>query len=82
METGRTNAPLVSVIVINWNGMKFLDACLASLEKQTWESREFILVDNGSTDGSREYMRKWTERVPNARMIPLSKNTGFCKANI
>jgi len=74
-------SPLVSVIVVNWNGIGFLRDCLASLEKQTWENREFILVDNGSKDGSAEYIRSWIERVPSAQAIFLSKNSGFCEAN-
>ncbi len=73
--------PLVSVIVVNWNGIGFLQDCLGSLEKQTWKNLEFILVDNGSKDGSVEYIRSWTERTPNAQAIFLSRNSGFCEAN-
>ena len=81
METSRTGVPLVSVIVVNWNGMEYLEDCLSSLEKQTWRNREFVLVDNGSRDGSAEHMRKWAERVPNAQVILLDRNSGFCEAN-
>ena len=73
--------PLVSVIVVNWNGAAFLPDCLASLEKQTWENLEFFIVDNGSTDGSVEYIQSWIARVPNARAIFLSRNSGFCEGN-
>jgi GT2 family glycosyltransferase len=72
---------LVTVIVVNWNGMNFLPDCLASLERQTWSNREFIVVDNGSKDGSVEFIRAWTERVPHAQAIFLSRNSGFCEAN-
>ena len=75
------STPLVSVIVVNWNGIGFLKDCLASLEQQTWKNLEFIIVDNGSTDGSAEYIRTWTERVPNAQGIFLPRNSGFCEAN-
>jgi GT2 family glycosyltransferase len=81
MDPVRTSEPLVSIIVVNWNGMKFIEDCLSSLEKQTWKNREFILVDNGSDDGSAELLKKWAKRVPRARTILLSQNTGFCKAN-
>jgi GT2 family glycosyltransferase len=72
---------LVSVIVVNWNGIAFLPDCLASLEKQTWKNLEFIVVDNGSTDGSVDYIRLWISRVPNAQAIFLSRNSGFCEGN-
>ena len=81
MEPNHTEDPRVSVIVVNWNGAKFLDDCLASLEQQSWKNREFILVDNGSTDGSAGKIDAWTKRVPNARSIFLSRNSGFCEAN-
>lgn len=73
--------PLVSVIVVNWNGVAFLPDCLASLEKQTWKNLEFIVVDNGSTDGSVEYIQSWIARVPNAQAVSLSRNSGFCEGN-
>jgi len=72
---------LVSVIVVNWNGIAFLQDCLASLEKQTWKNLQFILVDNGSNDGSAELIQAWTKRIPNSEAILLSRNTGFCEAN-
>jgi GT2 family glycosyltransferase len=81
METARQSGPLVSVIVVNWNGLKFLDDCLVSLERQTWPHREFIIVDNGSTDGTAETIRAWTERIPDAQGIYLPVNTGYCRAN-
>lgn len=76
-----TREPLISIIVLNWNGLGFLHECFASLEKQTWRNKEFILVDNGSTDGSRELLIEWAARLPRARTILLKTNTGFCKGN-
>jgi GT2 family glycosyltransferase len=72
---------LVSTIVVNWNGQKFLRDCLFSLEAQTWPNREFIIVDNGSTDGSTALIREWTARVDCAKAIYLPENTGFCRGN-
>jgi GT2 family glycosyltransferase len=74
-------APLISVVVVNWNGLAFLEQCFESLEKQTWENKEFILVDNGSTDGSRELLISWAQRLPHCQTILFPINTGFCKAN-
>jgi GT2 family glycosyltransferase len=81
MEPFLKDSPRVSVIVVNWNGAGFLEHCLSSLEKQTWKNVEFIVVDNGSTDGSADCVRAWTGRTPNAQAVFLSDNTGFCRAN-
>jgi GT2 family glycosyltransferase len=80
-ELTRDRIPLITVIVVNWNGLEFLDECLDSLERQTWPNREFILVDNGSNDGSVEVIRAWTRRNANAKAVCLSENTGFCRGN-
>src|SRR5437764_11866379 len=72
---------LISIIVVNWNGQHLLGECLESLSKQTWKQTELILVDNGSTDGSREFLVSWAKRLPNAQTLLLPHNTGFCKAN-
>jgi GT2 family glycosyltransferase len=79
--TQHAHEPLISVIVLNWNGLALLDECFASLAAQTWKNREFILVDNGSTDGSRDLLASWAERLPNAQALLLPTNTGFCKGN-
>src|SRR5262245_27348836 len=81
MSTTPANEPLITVVVVNWNGLGLLDECFGSLASQTWKNTEFILVDNGSTDGSREVLVSWVKRLPNARSLLLSYNTGFCKAN-
>jgi len=73
--------PLISVIVVNWNGRDLLPACLESLDKQTWPNMELIVVDNGSTDGSRELLAGWAEHRQNTRVILLPTNTGFCRGN-
>jgi GT2 family glycosyltransferase len=64
----------ISVVILNWNGKKFLRPCLESLRPQLGEKNEVIVVDNGSTDGSVEEIR---EEYPWVRLIPLEKNTGF-----
>lgn len=48
--------PKVSIIISNCQGMEFLPECLESLRKQTYKNYEVIIVDAGSTDGSRQYV--------------------------
>lgn len=66
-----------SVIIPNWNGQNLLTDCLVSLQNQTFNNFEVILVDNGSTDKSIEYV---TKNFPQIRIISLKKNCGFAKA--
>lgn len=68
---------LASVIIPNWNGRHLLKKCLGSLQKQTYKNFEIILVDNGSTDGSSDYVKKYFSQV---KIISLDKNYGFARA--
>jgi GT2 family glycosyltransferase len=70
--------PTCSVIVLNWNGRHHLRACLESLRRQTYSDFEVILVDNGSTDGSAEYVR---HEFPWVRLHALERNLMFCAGN-
>lgn len=67
----------VSVIIVNWNGEQFLDRCLSALMNQTVKPHEIILVDNASSDGSLDIVR----RFPSVRLIALERNTGFAQGN-
>ncbi|MBU1205384.1 MAG: glycosyltransferase family 2 protein [Proteobacteria bacterium] len=71
-------SPFVSAIVVNWNGKNYLGECLESLRKQTFLDFEIIVVDNGSTDGSVEYLRS---HFPECLIIPNTSNNGFGKGN-
>lgn len=68
---------LTSVVIPNYNGIRYLKNCLLSLQKCEGEDFEVIVVDNGSTDGS--------DVLPdslklNVRLIKLNENTGFAHA--
>jgi GT2 family glycosyltransferase len=79
MLTPGSERPLVSAIVVNWNGADCLDACLASLLSQTWPALEIIVVENGSTDGSRELLRsRYGSRIT---LIESPVNLGFAGGN-
>jgi GT2 family glycosyltransferase len=71
--------PEISVIVLNWNGKPFLDECLSAMGRQTFRDFETILVDNGSKDGSVEYVRA---RFPAVLLVALPENRGFTGGNI
>ncbi len=70
--------PLVSVIIVNYNGRMYLDKCISSLMVQTYPAIEIIFVDNGSSDGSIEHMNK---NFPSVKIIATKENLGFAKGN-
>lgn len=67
----------VSVIIPNFNGIAFLDTVLNSLEGQSMNDFEVILVDNGSTDGSCSFA---AANYPWVHILELPDNFGFCRA--
>ncbi len=74
MAQNPAKKPLVSVVIVNWNGKHLLVECLDSLFHQTFKNFEVIVVDNGSRDGSAEYVRS---RYPEVTVVGLSMNKGF-----
>ncbi len=66
--------PLVSIILVNWNGKAYLESCLQSLQVVTYPTKEIILVDNMSTDGSVTWVKK---RYKNIRIVKNKRNLGF-----
>ena len=70
--------PRVSIIIVNWNGLEHLETCLESLTAQTFRDFEVVMVDNGSTDGSVEFIKA---RYPWIKLVVLRENTGFATGN-
>jgi len=68
----------VSIIIVNWNGKILLADCLDGLRQQTYSDFSVIMVDNGSNDGSLDYIQT---HYPEVKTIPLSENSGFAIAN-
>lgn len=67
----------VTVIIPNYNGRRFLKECLDSLKEQSGGDFVTMVVDNGSTDGSVEYIRR---EYPWVIVAEKDKNYGFCDA--
>jgi len=70
--------PLVSVIIINYNGKKYLQSCFDALLRGTYGNIEIILVDNGSGDGSVEFVRN---NYQNIRIVSNNANLGLAIAS-
>ncbi|MDY0019115.1 MAG: glycosyltransferase family 2 protein [Anaerolineae bacterium] len=69
-------APLLSVIIPNWNGAHYLPVCLESLDRQTFRDFETLVVDNHSQDDSLEVLA----RYPTVQTLVLDENRGFTGA--
>ena len=72
------NNSFISIIIVNWNGKKWLKDCLDSLEKQTHKNFEIIFVDNASTDDSIAFVKK---RYPKVTIVQNTSNRGFAGGN-
>ncbi len=68
-------AEAVSIVIPNWNGLRWLAGCLDAIAAQTVPPTEIIVVDNGSTDGSRECLEQ-----RDLHLVSLSENRGFASA--
>ena len=68
----------VSLIIVNWNGRDLLPECLDGLRQQTYRDFQIIMVDNGSEDGSVDFVN---HHYPEVRTIALGRNLGFAAGN-
>ena len=64
----------VTVVIPNWNGLKWLGPCLRSLRAQSFKGFRTIVVDNGSEDGSIHFLQS---EFPEVEIVALPKNVGF-----
>jgi GT2 family glycosyltransferase len=73
-DSNAHEAPLVCACVITYNGKKFLDRCFHTLRQTDYENLRLILVDNGSSDGSGDYVR---QSFPDVDVLRVFPNAGF-----
>jgi hypothetical protein len=66
--------PKAAVVILNWNGLKYLRQFLPSVLTSIWPNLDIILGDNASTDGSVEFVK---QEYPSIRIIQNDKNYGF-----
>lgn len=73
--------PYVSIIVLNWNGKRFIDGFFDSIAKQTYpqDKIEILFVDNNSSDDSVAYFQ--SKHISNARLIQTGNNYGYSGGN-
>ncbi|MBP1750101.1 MAG: hypothetical protein H6Q52_2640 [Deltaproteobacteria bacterium] len=69
---------LVSVVLLNYNGIEFVEACIRSVLEQDYPDIEIIVVDNGSRDGSNDMIR---ERYHQVKLVETGQNLGYSAGN-
>jgi GT2 family glycosyltransferase/radical SAM superfamily enzyme YgiQ (UPF0313 family)/Tfp pilus assembly protein PilF/glycosyltransferase involved in cell wall biosynthesis/SAM-dependent methyltransferase len=72
---------ITSIIIPCFNQLDYTKKCLQSIEQHTAVTHEIILIDNGSTDGTRAYLEKYAKDHEHVRLILNKKNLGFAVAN-
>jgi GT2 family glycosyltransferase len=70
------DAPMVSIVILNWNGWPDIQHCVECSLKQDYPNTEVMVVDNGSTDGS---LQKVEAHFPRIRVVRNSANLGFAR---
>ncbi len=78
VRTVRPGSPLAYIVIINWNGRRHLATCLGSVRRLRYPNFRVLIVDNGSKDGSVEFLRA---HFPEVEVIPLGRNLGFAEGN-
>ncbi len=78
MKKVGSSTPLVSIIIVNWNGIEDTKLCLKHTHEQSYPHIEIIVVDNGSTDDSLDYLREYR----GIKLVENSKNLGFSGGHI
>ena len=68
--------PLIKILILNWNGKKLLKPCLDSVVAIDYPNFSVVVIDNGSSDGSLDMVKK---NYPNVGCMDLDKNYGFSK---
>ena len=72
--TKNSETPLVAIVTLNWNGLEHLRYFIPSALSQDYKNYFIIVVDNGSTDDSVEYVKN---KYSNIKVIRLSENLGY-----
>ena len=66
----------VAIVILNWNGRKYLEQFLQSVVQSSYDNKEIIVADNASTDDSIHFLQ---QNYPQIKIISLDKNYGFAR---
>ncbi|NWF53575.1 MAG: glycosyltransferase, partial [Syntrophaceae bacterium] len=77
----QSQAPLVSIIILTYNQLRYTRECVESLRRHTPQPHEIVFVDNGSSDGTDKWLRQQVGKNINYRLIENKTNHGFSKGS-
>ena len=80
-ETFDAAEPLVSIVMLTYNALEFTKQAIDSIEANTRRRYEMVLVDNGSTDGTKDYLRDLVQRHSDWQLVDNAENRGFSAGN-
>ena len=81
-SSASASQPLVSVVILNYNGQQWLARCFESLKKQTlFDRMEVIVTDNKSADGSDQFAAAWLQKTGRGRVVQNGANLMYTGAN-
>lgn len=78
LSVKKVKLPKVAFIIVSWNNRDLLSECFDSIKSQNYANIDIYLVDNGSKDGSVQYIKK---NYPEVKLIEEKQNQGFAKGN-
>jgi len=73
--------PLVSILILNYNGLRYVDRCLSSVLCTSYPRFEVVFIDNASRDGSYEYVKREYSASQRLKIVRNDRNYGFAKGN-
>ncbi len=79
--SSNTSKKPVSIIILTWNALEYTKKCVNSIQNHTNYPHDIVFVDNASTDGTVEYLRKLIKERPNYKLIENHENKGFAVGN-
>jgi len=72
---------MISVVILNFNGIQYVEECLTSVLASDYPNFEVLVVDNASMDGSYELLQTNFANLPNVRILRNERNLGFAVGN-
>ncbi|UCD38572.1 MAG: glycosyltransferase [Fidelibacterota bacterium] len=76
-----TAPPLASIIMLTFNALEYTKQCIDSIRRHTAYPHEIIFVDNGSTDGTKDYLQQLVASESNYQLLDNESNLGFSAGN-